>query len=117
MKTDEYLKLEFKEWDRKIPVYSDAFDRFFFTVDELSDFCYDEEITDDDNGTVLRLILCKPNYLHEIDFNDMWVDILPEDQYIDDVGSKELLNAIGELNSVIRHHKPVSWLPGNLRTV
>lgn len=117
MENEKYLKLEFKEWDRETPVYSERFDKYFFTIDELSDFCYDDEITDDENGTELQLVLCKPQYLHELDLNNIFCDILPEDQYIDDVGSKDLIEAINKLNEEIRHHAPVSWTPSNIRTI
>lgn len=111
----EYLEREFKEWDKTTPVYSEKLDQYFFTVDELSDYCYDEEL-DETDLLHLRLLLCEPNYLNEIDFNNHWCDVIPDNyDSIDDVASKELLTAMGYFNSIVRHHKPVSWNPGKYR--
>ncbi len=113
----KYLEREFKEWDRKTPVYSERLDQYFMTVDELSDYCYDAELTDDEEGTFLKLIICDPNYLWQLDFNDIYCDILPEDINIDDVSSKELTEAMNAFNKSIAKQKPVSWSPGKYRTI
>jgi hypothetical protein len=112
----EYLEREFKEWDKITPVYSEKLDQYFFTVDELSDYCYDAEITDED-GTFLKLLICEPIYLWQLDFNNIYCDILPEDFNIDDVASKELLVAMTNFNNMIKDHKSVSWFPGKFRTI
>ena len=113
-----YLEKPFKEWDRKTPVYSESFDKYFFSVDELSDFCYDDEITDDENGTVLKLLICEPNYLSEIDFNNVWCELVPENfDRIEDVASKDLLDIMDKFNKIVKNHAPVSWYPGEYRTI
>jgi len=113
--------MPFQAWDGKTPLVLFNDDKFFFSEDDiesyLEDINYDIE-NKNNHKTVkdLELIIASPNYLHEIDFNDIWCDIFPEDQYIDDVGDKELISAINLLNEVIRHHKPVSWGEGKFRT-
>ena len=112
----EYSQREFKPWDKTTPVYSECLDRYFFAVEELSDYCYDEEITDED-GSYLKLLICEPNYLKEIDFSNIWCDLIPDNcDSVNDVASKELLKAMDDFNEVVRHHKPVSWYPGEFRT-
>jgi hypothetical protein len=66
----EYLKREFKQWDKITPVYSERLDKYFFTSDELSDYFYENEISDDDPESDLQLVLCQPNYLTQINFDD-----------------------------------------------
>jgi len=114
---DAYMEREFKEWDKVTPVYSETFDRYFMSIGELSDFTYEEEITDDKDGSYLKLILCVPNNLWEIDPDDIYSDIFPEDMVARDVCSKEFEDALKALNDVIKSHKPVSWSPSKYRTV
>jgi hypothetical protein len=84
-------------------LFSDSHDEYFNDLDEAEDFAEDHEETLAD----LRLIICEPNRLREVDA-EHWIDDLPEDGELPD----EVLTAIDALNEVIRAAGPCSWSPG-----
>ncbi|MEZ2861041.1 hypothetical protein [Proteus terrae] len=47
------------------------------------------------------------NYPHQLDPDDIFVDVLPEDGEV----SEELYYAFEALNKVIVNHSPLSWSP------
>jgi len=98
----------YREWDGETPLYSNLLNKYFFSADELTDYCYDEEL----DIKTLRLIICKPNKYAEIDY-DYWEDILDND---DQEIPKELQDAVNVLNSLIRTLPPASWSPSDIRT-
>lgn len=104
---DHYNARTFLEWDKKEPVYSERYDRYFFSEDDLIDFIIEEKI----DPIELQLMLCEANEYTEIQ-EDNWVDILPEDGAL----PKELKVALNSLNAVIRSLAPASYLPGQFRT-
>lgn len=105
---ERYNKLQYKECDGKTPIYSETFDIFFNDVDELTDYCSDNDF----NLSELRLKLCDPNYFKEIDI-DYWSDDLAEDQ---DELPKKLQDTVNTLNEIIRTLPPASWTPSKFRT-
>lgn len=108
---ERYLSLPYEEYTGQ-PVYSETLDRYFFNADDIKE-AYD----DLDGGTEdLELVVCRPQYLSQINFNEYWEDVLPEDWDIEDVCNKDLLNAIDNLNKLISEAKPASWTPGKIRT-
>jgi hypothetical protein len=90
-------------WDGHAMLFSDSHDEYFNDLDEAEDFAEDHEETLAD----LRLIICEPNRLREVDA-EHWIDDLPEDGELPD----EVLTAIDALNEVIRAAGPCSWSPG-----
>lgn len=113
---EKYNAMPFQEWDGKAPVFCLGHDKYFFDVDDLTDFIAEYE--DDNNGErpSLMLVLCDPQELNFVD-EDYWCDIMPENaDGLDDVASKELMDALDSLNKIIANHPPVSWFPGNIRT-
>lgn len=108
---ERYDAREFKEWDGKTPLYSEAIDRYFFDSSELDHYTLDEEIPLED----LRLVICDPVYPCLIS-QDIWEDKFPEGQYLEDV-CPELADLLEALNKYIRENKPVfSWYPGKFKT-
>ncbi len=93
-----------EEWNGTDMLYSQNKDRYFQDIDDLADFCEENECAPDS----LRLIICEPVYLSEID-EDHWFDDLAEGQEL----PAEVLDAINQLNDAIRKQGPVSWRPGN----
>jgi hypothetical protein len=87
------------------PLYSDTTDHYFWSVDELDEYCFNNETTPER----LKLIICEPVYAKELNPGDIYADDLPEDGEIDD----EIEVAFITLNAAIRACKtPLSWMPG-----
>jgi hypothetical protein len=100
---ERYKARERREWDGKTPLYSEAVDEYFFDEDSLRDHLETHEVLEQ----VLRLVICEPNRLRQVE-EDYFLDDLPEDGDIPD----EVANALEDLNRVIRDQDPVSWSPG-----
>ena len=107
----KYMQLPFKDWDLKTPLCLFMSDKYFFSIDDIEDYLDIEDLKPED----LDLVICKPNFLWEIQ-TDYWEDIYPEDRDLEDVASKELLSKLKELNELIRNESPVSWSGGKFRT-
>jgi hypothetical protein len=105
---EAYLKMPKKKWDGEGGICCDG-DRFFWSIEEAEDYAAD-------NGTDLRgldLVICEPQYADEIE--DLYVDILPEDQTLDEV-YPALAKAIDKVNALIRkREQPISWIGGKYR--
>lgn len=106
---EKYNSFPFREWDKKEPVYSYAADKYFFEESDLEEYCDEEEVDPKD----LRLVLCNPNYLSEVELDGAE---LPEDTDLEDVVDKELLAMVAALNDKIRQQNPISYCPGRTRT-
>ena len=51
-----------------------------------------------------------------VQYDDLWIDDLPEDTYLSDV-APAVAEAIDKVNEIIERDKPVlSWRPGKFRT-
>jgi hypothetical protein len=100
---ERYNALPRVEWDEETPLYSDAADEYFFTVDELEYHMEEHKCT----VRSLRLIVCEANQFQEVSI-DHFCDELPEDGDL----TAELVEALEELNKVIRRQPPASWTPG-----
>lgn len=100
-----FAALERKPWDGKTPLCLYDDDRFFWSEDDLTDYCEEYGYEPED----LKLLICEPTYAREIDPNDYYCDDLPEDGEIDG----DLAAAFDELNKIIRESKVIlSWAPG-----
>lgn len=109
---ERYLRKPIKEWDGKtfLTIYNT--DVFFEDESEIQDYLSENDLKIED----LELCICEPNHLPTIDYDEMCVDIMPEN--IDDLSRlcPEVLNKINELNEFIKNHKPISWTEGIYRT-
>lgn len=98
-------------WDGVTPLCIHGCDEYFFSCEELDDYCHDNDVQPAD----LQLVICTPNYVRGLD-EDCFGD-LPEDCDLEDV-SKELQAMIEEINTFIVANKPVlSWSPGKVAAV
>jgi len=107
---ERWLALPLVEWDGESPIVMFDDDRYFWSTEDLLDWCYDEDI----KPSTLMLVTCEPHFAREIDA-DYWSDDLPEDgdELPDDIAA-----AVDALNKVIRAHKePLCWHPGKQRVV
>lgn len=92
-----------KPWkDEPLVIHDD--DRYFFDIDDLRDYCMDNNILPEE----LRVVICEPNYASEIDGADIFCDDLPPDGDL----PSELQEAFDALNAVIKKTGPLSWSAG-----
>lgn len=109
---ERYLKKPIKIWNGKdiLCIFDD--DVFFEDESEIQDYLDSNDIEIED----LQLCICEPNHLPTIDYDEMCVDIMPEN--FDDLSSlcPEVLKKVNELNEFIKNHKPISWTEGIYRT-
>lgn len=107
---EKFAAMERKEWDGTTPLCLYHADRYFWDIDELTDYCEENEVQPDQ----LNLVICEPIYAREIDPNEYYHDDLPEDGEVD----SELEAAFEELNKLIRESKPIlSWMPGKFAAI
>jgi hypothetical protein len=107
----QYLAKTFKEWDKKTPLVLFGTDEYFFHENDIL-----IHIQDSENPNELEFMICEPNYAGEIDFEDLFCDILPEDMHIDEM-HPELYKAMEKVNEIIRREDcPLSWTEGEFRT-
>jgi hypothetical protein len=101
-----YMARPEAQWDGVQMVYSESRQEFYSSPEDAED--------DMDNGgeiAGLRIVLCDPQYIHQID-TDYWCDDLPEDGEAPD----ELLAAIDAFNAATAGIV-LSWYPGKMRLI
>lgn len=104
---ERWLALPLVEWDGETPICQYGGDEYFFSSDELYDWCDNNAVHPGD----LMLVTCEPQYLSQID-TDYWSDDLPEDGDL----PAEVEAALNALNKAIREHgKAYAWSPGKRR--
>ena len=104
---ERYLALEYREWKGE-PVVLRDHESYFFDDGELYDRMVDE------GWDTVDVLFCEPNYAPYIE--EYAIDLMPEDQYIDDVHPK-LADMLAEINDYISKNKPIiSWSGGKQRT-
>lgn len=97
-----YTARESKVWDGKAMLYSEALDKYFDDISQAED-----ELKRGMTLEYLRLVICEPVYLHQIDV-DHWADDLPDDGELPEYIQK----ALCLFNMEILAEGPVSWEPG-----
>lgn len=98
-----YQALPKEIWDGVGMIYSSTADKYFSTLDEVEEYCEEEEVKKD----ALMLIICEPNYLPLIP-DDYGCDELVEDGELPD----DAIQAVEDFNKAIKAVGPVSWIPG-----
>lgn len=89
-------------WDGTTPLYSEALERYYATLDEA--------IADQEEGVPLadlRLVLCRPNHARLLD-DDYFADDLAPDAPL----PPALAAAVRAFNDTVRTLPPLSWSPG-----
>jgi len=100
------------EWDGKVPISIFQSDTYFFSEEDLDNYCWEHDCEPYD----LQLVLCKPVHANEID-SDYYADSLAEDTILEEV-APELAEKIEQLNSFIRENKFIlSWEPSHIQVV
>ncbi|MFA7253782.1 MAG: hypothetical protein WC107_04460 [Patescibacteria group bacterium] len=106
---ERYSKLERKVWDGESYLHSDRDDVYFADYDQLNDYIDEHQIENIDS---LRLIICEPEHLRELDA-DYWADDLPEDTELPD----SVLSALETFNASLKDAGVVSWYPGKYAAI
>jgi hypothetical protein len=102
---EKFNNMDHKEWNGTDALYSQAHDRYFFDLDELDQYCEDEETTPES----LMLIICTPTYANAVSPADIYEGDLPEDGEV----PSEVQAAFDELNERLTENKTIlSWYPG-----
>lgn len=90
-------------WDEKGGLYSQTHDKYFWSWDEVEEYCEDEDVKKQD----LRLVICEPQYPRRID-TDYFCDEMAEDGEL----PHDILKAMDAFNEVLKNSGPLSWYPG-----
>ena len=97
----KYEAMPRAEWDGEAMLYSEARDQYYSTPDDAA-----EDLEDDQTLADLRLVICEPNYVRQIE-SDYCCDELPEDGDVPD----EVMDAIEAFNAAVAGIV-LSWSPG-----
>lgn len=89
------------DWDEKTPLCLFDDDRYFTSVEEIEEYCYEHELEIED----LKLVLCKPIEYPRIDVDSLFEGTLG----CDDDPSDEVIDAIERLNKEIDLMSPSLW--------
>lgn len=104
------------EWNGSDYLYSQTADQYFRDEQEIADYCadFDEPCTPDD----LRLVICTPNYLREVDLCEDNSEEMPEDGD-ESCFTEDVQEALEALNKAIRESRTpaqaISWSPGKTK--
>lgn len=104
-KRERYNALPFEEWDLIKPVVDWDGDEYFFDIDTLNDYMYDNEIEE------IELLVCEPIHYRTIDSGTV-----ADDSYDEWEPTKDLEDKIEEFNKFLKTLPPHSWRPGKIRT-
>jgi len=114
---ERYLKLELVKWDSEIPLMIWDTDIYFFSEDDIYNYCEDSEV--EVKIQDLQLVVCEPNRPAYLDLNDYLEDILPEDadamELSSDLYSAEEIETI--VNDWLKAVSPISWSGGSKRVI
>lgn len=102
---NRYADRPVMDWDGETPLFSEALGKYIYDYEMLCDLLdiFDQSSVDD-----LRLVICAPNFMPELDPSH-WDDHIPDDSDLPDV----IYEALQVFNEVIRDQtEPLSWSPG-----
>ncbi|MDL5036801.1 hypothetical protein QRD40_10630 [Comamonas sp. Y6] len=92
-----------------LPLHLYDTDRYFFDAEDLIDWLEENQIKPED----VRLTKCRPSYPEEIEPNEHFCDILPEDGEV----PEDVREAFEKLNEVLKKSEPFSWFPDDTQGV
>jgi hypothetical protein len=104
--TERFNTLPFEEWDFKKPVCTQDGDTYFFDIETLEEYMFDQEIKEID------LLICEPIRYYHIDTESVTNGEAHEEWE----PSAELQKKIDEFNKYLSSLPPHSWMPGKIRT-
>ena len=104
----KYKEMEKVEWDEPTPINNFFGDEYFFSFEDLTDYC----VENDTDLRDLHLVLTEPCYIKPFDIVEHAGDDAVEDWDEYDLSS-ELRSAIDNLNELIKKEPPISYFPTN----
>lgn len=107
-KKERWLALPSGEWDGKDPVCTFDDDKYFYSIEEMEEYCEECDCSEED----LMLVFCEGRKPSLID-DDYWCDDLADDQEL----PSEIYEAVAELNEFLKAQPVLSWWPGKKRAV
>ncbi|MCW7548413.1 hypothetical protein OO184_10785 [Photorhabdus sp. APURE] len=108
-----YAEMSRQKWDGTTPISIFGDDEYFYSLDELLDFCYCNEVQPQD----LKLVLCQPVYPKKLDFDDTYeviMDNRPEDVDIQNYYNPVIDDLIDRINYQIEKLSEISWKQSNI---
>lgn len=103
---ERWQKMPAKEWDGSEPVTIFNGDEYFFSEDDLIEYCEDHDCKPED----LMLVFCEENHYGSIDAG-YWEDVIPEEGDI----PKALEQKLDEFNDFIKTLPAASYSPAKVR--
>ena len=100
-----YNELEKVEWDEKYPVVEFGGDRWFYSLEEIEDYCVENNTT----ISTLMLIHSEPTELPTIDIDDFLSDVMSDDGE----PPQDLIDAADLFNESIESAGTLSYGPTN----
>ena len=106
---ERHDKRERQQWDGETPLYSEACHKYLYSFDDVQDLIEEREFESGNFCTVedLRLVICEPVYLRQID-EDYWIDDLPDDGELPEA----IYKALEAFNAALVDAGVVSWTAG-----
>jgi hypothetical protein len=111
---DTYYQREDKEVGDGEYMYSDAYDKYFYSWDDVQEFL-DEDDDEDLTLEDLRLLCVQPTRKRYIDLSEIYADEIPEDMSAEDVFSPEIIAKVEDINRLLDSQPPISWEPSKFR--
>jgi len=102
----KYNSLQLVEWDVETPLCLFDDDKYFFHVDEILDYCYENEML----PSGLKPVTCTTSNFSPIDF-DHWCDEVHEDWE----PSAEFKKRLKEFNEFLVNESTSTWFASNKR--
>lgn len=113
------IKLDVARWEKagKLPhdkgegfFYSDFLDEYFSSIDEADERCEEDGLDIKD----LLLYHCRRENPPQVDLDDLYGDITPEESDPSEMYTNEILIACDSLNKLIREHPVNSFVPSKI---
>ena len=106
----KWAALPRQKWDGETPLALYDDDRFFFSEEDLEDYCDAHDVKAGD----LRLVLCHPAFATPIDPVEHYLDFLPEDADEGDIPRKIMADFDALNKAIAECAEPLSWMPTNI---
>ncbi|MDP2652060.1 MAG: hypothetical protein Q8O94_02900 [bacterium] len=109
---EDYMDLEYEEWDGVTPLVLHDGDEYFFSDDDIESYV---DLDDERKFEDLDLVICEPVFARLLDEELWWSDDLPDDTTMEDVFGADFTHLMDAMNEILRS-KPSCWRQGTKRT-
>lgn len=108
LQAKNYAKLPVVDWDEETPLCLYKDDRYFYSMDDVMDYCEEYEIDPES----LQFVLCKRVGPPQVDVSSLFEDHLADEQDDSDIPG-EVWKAAEEFNKVLSAYAPELWTEGD----